>query len=91
MIGQEVFFIFWIILKFLELIDKIKEEFIFILINHIDSPQLRSRQQQEALSILVRSKRIRLIASVDHVNAALLWDQVFNFWINKARGDSVYR
>nr|CAD2175931.1 unnamed protein product [Meloidogyne enterolobii] len=58
-----------------ELIDKIKEEFIFILINHIDSPQLRSRQQQEALSILVRSKRIRLIASVDHVNAALLWDQ----------------
>ncbi|KAL7072459.1 hypothetical protein ACQ4LE_008292 [Meloidogyne hapla] len=59
-----------------DLIDKIREkEFIFILINHIDSPQLRSRQQQEALSILVRSKKIRLIASVDHVNAALIWDQ----------------
>lgn len=36
---------------------------------------LRSRETQQALSELSRCPAIRFLASVDHVNAALLWDK----------------
>jgi len=46
---------------------------IFLLIHYIDGPGLRYPIQQEALSIL--SKQVYIIASSEHVNIGLLWDQ----------------
>ncbi|KAL3109875.1 hypothetical protein niasHT_019906 [Heterodera trifolii] len=53
---------------------QLRSPIVFILLN-IDSPQLRSREHQKALSVLAKSSKVQLIASVDHVNAALIWDQ----------------
>ncbi|KAL3259431.1 hypothetical protein MRX96_002076 [Rhipicephalus microplus] len=62
-------------------------EDIFILINNIDGMGLRSAKVQEILSTLSTACHIHIIASVDHINAALLWNQEtsrrFRFvWIN---------
>lgn len=62
-------------------------EDIFILINNIDGMGLRSAKVQEILSTLSTACHIHIIASVDHINAALLWNQQtsrrFRFvWIN---------
>lgn len=48
---------------------------VFLLIHNLDGPMLRNESTQTALSILAASKHIHVIASVDHINAALLWDQ----------------
>ena len=48
---------------------------VFLLIHNLDGPMLRNESTQSALSILAASKHIHVIASVDHINAALLWDQ----------------
>ena len=48
---------------------------VFLLIHNLDGPMLRNESTQTALSILAASKHIHIIASVDHINAALLWDQ----------------
>ena len=48
---------------------------IFFVIHNIDGQMLRSDTAQSALSILAQSPSIRIIASVDHINAPLLWDQ----------------
>jgi origin recognition complex subunit 2 len=45
-----------------------------VLIHNIDGPALRAPRSQELLSLLARIKQIHLVASTDHVNAALLWD-----------------
>ncbi|KAL1415681.1 hypothetical protein MTO96_029047 [Rhipicephalus appendiculatus] len=50
-------------------------EDIFILINNIDGLGLRSAKVQEILSTLSIATHIHIIASVDHINAALLWNQ----------------
>lgn len=47
---------------------------IFLLIHNIDGPNLRVPKVQEILSRLARVRNIHLIASVDHINAPLLWD-----------------
>jgi len=48
---------------------------VVLLVHSLDgSPLLRTRTHQSALAVLAASPRIRLIASVDHVNAGLLWD-----------------
>ena len=46
---------------------------LFILIHNIDSPNLRSPKIKSQLATLASHTRIHLIASVDHVNAPLLW------------------
>ena len=48
---------------------------VFLLIHNLDGPMLRNERAQAALSILAVSQHIHVIASVDHINAALLWDQ----------------
>ena len=48
---------------------------IFLIIHNIDGQMLRSDTAQTALSILAQSPSIHIIASVDHINAPLLWDQ----------------
>ncbi|XP_077484068.1 origin recognition complex subunit 2 isoform X1 [Amblyomma americanum] len=62
-------------------------EDIFILINNIDGLNLRNAKAQEMLSTLSTARHIHIVASVDHINAALLWNQemlrTFRFvWIN---------
>ena len=47
---------------------------IFLVIHNIDGQMLRGDTAQTALSILAQSPSIHVIASVDHINAPLLWD-----------------
>ena len=44
-----------------------------LLIHNIDSPNLRSPKVKSQLAALASHTRIHLIASIDHVNAPLLW------------------
>ena len=46
---------------------------LFLLIHNIDSPNLRSPKVKSQLAVLASHTRIHLIASIDHVNAPLLW------------------
>lgn len=48
---------------------------VFLLIHNIDGPMLRNEKAQTALSILASSPSIHVVASVDHINSPLLWDQ----------------
>ena len=48
---------------------------IYLVIHNIDGQMLRSDTAQTALSILAQSPFIHIVASVDHINAPLLWDQ----------------
>ena len=52
-----------------------KKPEVFIVIHNIDGPMLRSDGAQTALSILAESPFLHVIASVDHINAPLLWDE----------------
>ena len=57
-----------------------------MVVHNLDGTALRSTQAQQALSQLAAIPSISLLASVDHVNAPLLWDGImyhnFNFaWI----------
>ncbi|CAN7984198.1 unnamed protein product [Ixodes hexagonus] len=60
---------------------------LYLLINNIDGPNLRHSKTQAVLSRLSAVAHIHIVASVDHVNASLLWDQetsrAYRFvWIN---------
>ena len=46
---------------------------LFLLIHNIDSPNLRSPKVKSQLATLASHTHIHLIASIDHVNAPLLW------------------
>ena len=48
---------------------------VFLIVHNLDGPMLRNDRAQSALSILGVSKHIHIVASVDHINSALLWDQ----------------
>ena len=48
---------------------------VFLLIHNIDGPMLRNEKAQAALSVLATSPHIAMVASIDHINAPLLWDQ----------------
>lgn len=48
---------------------------LFLVINNIDGPLLRKTKDQHILSRLAKIKNIHLIASVDHINSPLMWDQ----------------
>lgn len=45
-----------------------------LVIHNIDGPSFRSAEAQHALSTLATVQGISIIASIDHVNAPLLWD-----------------
>jgi len=47
-----------------------------LLIHSLDSPVLRLPKNQQILSTLAANKYITIVASVDHVNAALLFDSL---------------
>ena len=46
---------------------------LFLLIHNIDSPNLRSPKVKSQLAALASHIRVHLIASIDHINAPLLW------------------
>ena len=48
---------------------------VFLLIHNLDGPMLRSERTQAALSVLASSSCVHVVASVDHINCGLLWDQ----------------
>ena len=48
---------------------------LYILMHNIDGPNFRSPHVQQAFSTLASAARIHLIATIDHINAPLLWDQ----------------
>ena len=48
---------------------------VFLFIHNLDGPMLRNDSAQDTLSILATSQHLHVIASVDHINSTLLWDQ----------------
>ncbi|CAA0832747.1 Origin of replication complex subunit 2 [Striga hermonthica] len=51
------------------------ECFVCILVNNIDGPGLRDSEAQQYLARLAACSHILMVASIDHVNAPLLWDK----------------
>ncbi|XP_066202223.1 origin recognition complex subunit 2 [Saccopteryx leptura] len=62
----------WIINKFKE--DSSLE--LFLLIHNLDSHMLRGDKSQQIIAQLSSLHNIYLIASIDHINAPLMWDHV---------------
>ncbi|XP_046685341.1 LOW QUALITY PROTEIN: origin recognition complex subunit 2-like [Homalodisca vitripennis] len=48
---------------------------VFLLVHNLDAEMLRCDKTQRVLSRLASLQRVHLIASVDHINCPLLWDQ----------------
>ena len=56
---------------------------LFLVVHNIDGPTLRGEKAQGLLAQLAAVPEVRLVCSIDHINAPLLWDQQklskFNF------------
>ncbi|KAF5373872.1 hypothetical protein D9758_000842 [Tetrapyrgos nigripes] len=50
-----------------------KHRDLYIIIHNIDSPSLRTQKVQSALSTLALEPHIHIVASIDHINAPLMW------------------
>ncbi|XP_042354060.1 origin recognition complex subunit 2 [Plectropomus leopardus] len=48
---------------------------VYLLIHNIDGPMLRGEKTQSALGQLAALPNLHLVASLDHINAPLVWDQ----------------
>jgi origin recognition complex subunit 2 len=46
---------------------------LYIIIHNIDAAPLRSARAKSCLTLLALNPRIHIVASIDHINAALLW------------------
>ncbi|XP_013391973.1 origin recognition complex subunit 2 [Lingula anatina] len=51
------------------------DEDVFLILHNIDGPMLRSEKAQSVLSLLAQVRGLYIIASIDHINAPLMWDQ----------------
>ncbi|KAI9488062.1 origin recognition complex subunit 2-domain-containing protein [Zychaea mexicana] len=51
-------------------------ERLYLIVHNIDGSTLRNERSQQALSMLADTPNIHLIATIDHINAGLLWDNV---------------
>ncbi|KAI7869677.1 origin recognition complex subunit 2-domain-containing protein [Spinellus fusiger] len=49
---------------------------LYLVVHNIEGFHLRNENAQNALSMLAQAPNIHLVASVDHINAGLLWDNV---------------
>ncbi|XP_011303033.1 origin recognition complex subunit 2 [Fopius arisanus] len=67
-----------------ETLKKNPEDKLYLLVHNIDGAMLRNSKAQDILSRLAAMKNVRLLASVDHINAPLIWDNVkrsrYNFY-----------
>ncbi|EPS67399.1 hypothetical protein M569_07376, partial [Genlisea aurea] len=52
-----------------------EECFICVVINNIDGPCLRDSDTQQYLARLAACSHVRVVSSIDHINAPLLWDK----------------
>lgn len=63
--------------------DSMPNAHVFLVINNIDGVMLRKTKDQHIISRLAKIKNLHLMASIDHINAPLMWDQTctdnFNF------------
>lgn len=50
--------------------------FVCVIIHNIDGPSLRDSDSQQYLALLASCSRVRMVASIDHVNAPLC-----KFWL----------
>ena len=48
---------------------------LFLIVHNIEGSSLRSENSQMALGVLASSPCVHVLASVDHINAPLIWDQ----------------
>ncbi|XP_060520990.1 origin recognition complex subunit 2 [Cylas formicarius] len=48
---------------------------LYLIINNIDGEPLRDRKTQNILARLAATSNVHLIATIDHINAPLIWDQ----------------
>ncbi|XP_011694511.1 PREDICTED: origin recognition complex subunit 2 [Wasmannia auropunctata] len=72
----------------LDLIEKVMrdnpDDRLYLIIHNIDGIMLRSNKAQNILASLAAIRNIHVVASVDHLNAPLLWDHIkrakFNFY-----------
>ncbi|XP_067109233.1 origin recognition complex subunit 2 [Osmerus mordax] len=48
---------------------------VYLIIHNIDGPMLRGDKTQSALGQLASLPNMHLVASIDHINAPLVWDQ----------------
>ncbi|KAK0206140.1 origin recognition complex, subunit 2 [Desarmillaria ectypa] len=46
---------------------------LYIIIHNIDSPSLRTTKSKACFALLASNPRIHIVASVDHINAPLIW------------------
>ncbi|EJD07302.1 origin recognition complex subunit 2 [Fomitiporia mediterranea MF3/22] len=61
---------------------------LFLIIHNIDAPALRSERAKSCLAALASHRSIHIAASVDHINAPLLWSTTESFAQPKARQSS---
>ncbi|CAM6124302.1 unnamed protein product [Calypogeia fissa] len=71
------------LLAFLQ--DQSETEFVYVLVHNIDGPGVREDDIQRTLAVVAACPCVRFVASVDNVNAPLLWDKQmanakFNWW-----------
>ncbi|KAB1220367.1 Origin recognition complex subunit 2 [Morella rubra] len=52
-----------------------KDCFVCVVIHNIDGPGLRDAETQQCLAQIAACSCVRIVASIDHVNAPLLWDK----------------
>ena len=50
-----------------------KKTQLYIVIHNIDAPPLRTAKSKSILALIAHNPRIHIIASIDHLNAPLLW------------------
>ncbi|CAB4266392.1 unnamed protein product [Prunus armeniaca] len=55
--------------------DRTNECFVCVVIHNIDGPGLRDSEIQQVLARVASCSHILMVASIDHVNAPLLWDK----------------
>ncbi|KAL0478368.1 hypothetical protein AKO1_008606 [Acrasis kona] len=60
---------------------------VYVFIHNIDGPAFRSVEAQQILSMLAKCDRVRMVATVDHVNSGLLWDDMTESRFSFARFD----
>ncbi|CAH1984569.1 unnamed protein product [Acanthoscelides obtectus] len=52
------------------------ETHLYLLIHNIEGDMLRNTKAQNALAMLASVRNIHLLASIDHINAPLIWDHI---------------
>lgn len=58
----------------LEAHDNSPASHLYVVIHNIDGPMLRGEQGQMALSLLAEVPRVHIVATLDQINAPLMWD-----------------